>query len=109
MKEKRLMTLFWGSGVADIVTTSIGISLAGFAEIGILGSPIKQEYGIHAAYIMRTAVTAWMIGIYALTKTNDSRWAFSFEKAMNISSIISWAVVALNTVQISLYLYELFN
>lgn len=100
MKEKDLMTSFFLANVADIATTSYGMSVVGLKEVGVVGSHLAESGHISDAFLVRTAVTAGMIGLYAITKQHGSRWAFSFETAMHIANIISWSAIVLNTVQI---------
>lgn len=100
MKEKFIMTTFFAGGMADIATTAIGLN-AGFKEIGFLGSYMSEMNNMTGAYIVRTAISAILIGLYALTKEKNSRFAISFDGAVRISNVISWGVVALNAVQVA--------
>ena len=100
MKEKINMTACFFGGLGDITTTAIGLTY-GLKEVGILGKPLVEADLTTDAYIIRMAATAIMIGSYALTQEHNSRFAFSFDKAIRIGNIFTWGVVALNTIQLA--------
>jgi hypothetical protein len=106
-KEKILMTSFLASNFADIASTAYALNL-GFTEKGILGSGFVESGNFHEAAIIRTAVTAVMIGLYALTEENQDhlhyKWPYVFEKSMRAGNFISWGVFVLNTAQIAIQL-----
>jgi hypothetical protein len=47
------------------------------------------------------AIVAFYVGLYALTKEKNNRFAFSFEKAIKAGNIMWWGFVAFNTAQIA--------
>jgi hypothetical protein len=100
MKEKGLMTSFFLAGAVDVASTTYGLTLEGFNEVWIVGGPMVESGHFSNAALLRTAVTVSMIGMYALTKTHNSRWAFSFEKAMSIGNAICWGFNVFNVSQI---------
>jgi hypothetical protein len=101
------MTSFFLANFADIATTSVGLAIPGFKEVGVLGSQLVESGHIPNAFIIRTAMTVGMIGLYALTKQNGSRWAFSVEKAVHIGNFLCWSAIALNTLQMSPYITKM--
>lgn len=104
MKEKVLMTSFFIAGAVDMASTSYGLTLPGFTEQGIAGAQFVESGQFTHALLVRTAVTAWMIGTYALTKTHQSRWTFPVEKAMAINNVICWGINVLNVSQIAYHI-----
>lgn len=105
-QEKGLMLSFAIANIADVATTSVGLGLEGFREIGPVGHTLVENGVLNEAFLVRTGVTVAMIGMYALTKKRNSRWAFSFEKAIQISNMIAWGVAVLNAAQIGHYMFE---
>ncbi len=103
-KEKFLLTSFFTSNFVDIASTAYGLKL-GFYEKGILGSHFVEQGNFDDAVIMRTAVTAIMIGLYALANKNKDKlklnWSYTLDKSLKASNIISWGVAILNTTQIA--------
>ena len=73
MSEKGLMTSFFMAGLFDVSSTAIGLRM-GFQEVGPLASGVVESGNIHVAFISRMAVTAVMLGLYALTKKHNNRW-----------------------------------
>lgn len=100
MKEKFVMTTFLAAGLGDVATTAVGLS-NGFKETGIMGQHLVEMNNETGAYVARVAVSAVLIGIYALSKEYPNRFSFSVDRAMRISNVITWGIVALNTVQIA--------
>lgn len=101
MKEngKALMTSVFLSNFADIATTSYGVFYGGMQEVGIAGSRFTEAGRLSDAFILRTAVTAGMIGLYALAKKHGGRWELPFDALMHATNIIWWSVVVANTLQ----------
>lgn len=99
MKEKFVMTTFFAAGLTDVATTAVALK-SGFSEIGIIGSRMHEVGNPDGMYVYRMAVTAVLIGLYAFSKEHPSRYSFSIDRATRIANIISWGVVALNSIQI---------
>jgi len=99
-KENRIMTSFTLAHYSDTVISSVamGINLPGFSEVGLLSLIPEVNFG--EAVIVKTAVTACLIGLYALTKKHNNRFAYSFEEALKISNVLTWGMTALNTLQV---------
>ncbi|SRR5581483_4388828 len=99
MKEKFVMTSVFASSIADVVSTHIGLS-NGLQEVGIFGRMSFENHLITNAYISRVAMTAVLIGVYALCKQYPNRFSFSVDKATRIVNVITWGAVALNMAQL---------
>lgn len=95
-----MMTTFLVGGLGDVATTAVGLS-NGFREVGPLGSQLMEADNHTGAYVARIAVTAVLLGLYALSKEHPNRFTYSVDRAMRISNVITWGIVALNAVQIA--------
>lgn len=101
---KRLINSFILANFCDVVLTTLALQLPGFAEKGPLaGQFLAQARGVELL-IFKIAITAFMIGIYALVAHRNDRWAFSIAAALRIGTILVWAVVAWNELNIALAL-----
>jgi energy-converting hydrogenase Eha subunit A len=100
MKEKFVMSTFFIGGMSDVATTAVGLA-NGFKEVGPLASHLMEVDNDTGAYITRIAVTSVMLGVYALSKEYPNRFSYSVDRAMRISNLITWGIVALNVVQIA--------
>jgi len=94
------MTSLLAASVADVVTTGVGLNV-GLTESGFAGSHFIESGNPDAAYVSRVAVTALLIGVYALSKEYPGRFSYSIDKAMNILNVVAWGIVVLNTAQIA--------
>jgi energy-converting hydrogenase Eha subunit A len=101
MKEKFIMTSFFVAGLSDIATTAIGLE-NGMVERGIAGKNLAETNNMVGAYVFRIAVTSVLIGLYAFSKENPSRFSFSIDRATRIANVICWGVVALNATQLAM-------
>lgn len=99
MKEKVIMTSVLTAGFADVGTTAMGLNM-GFVEVGILPSHMIESGLATEAYITRIAVSAVLIGIYALSKQYPHKFTDSVDKGIRIGNIVAWGVAALNAVQL---------
>lgn len=103
-REKVLITSFFLAGLADIGSTAIALSLAGFREVGLNGARQVAAGSTVNALVFRMAVTAFMIGMYALCKHwGHGRLAYAFEKTLTATTPLAWGVALLNVFQIGLY------
>lgn len=100
MRGKELMTSFMVGNFVDVGLTNIGLNIAGFKEVGLVASNIVESGHLNSAVLLRSGVTAVLIGLYALNKDHGTRFAFSFEKALQYSNYIVWGINALNAAQI---------
>lgn len=98
MKEKKLIFSFFAGGLADIVITEFALNLHGFEEANRFQQSIIEQGGFHNAAALRIATTAFLIGVYALSRNTKMSW--SVEKATQAANLIVWAVNVLNAVQI---------
>ena len=100
MKERALMASFFAGGLAGVGITSLGLSMGGFKEAGVIASGLVEEGRFDDAVIVRIGVTVLMTGLYAILKERDSEFAPSLEKSLQISNVIVWAVDLLSAMQI---------
>lgn len=103
MKEKVIMTSVLAAGFADVGTTAIGLN-SGFREVGILASQMVESGHTTEAYLTRIAVSAILIGIYAVSKEYPNKFTNSIDKGIRIGNIFAWGIAALNAAQIAAYL-----
>lgn len=95
------MTSFLASAVADVGTTAFGVQALNFREIGIGANALGPEALMPESFVLRVAVPALLIGVYALAKERENfTLAYSTEKAMAIGNVLCWAAVVFNTSQI---------
>lgn len=103
MKEKIIMTSVVTAAFADAGTTAMGLNM-GFREVGILPSHMVESGLTTEAYITRIAVSAVLIGIYALSKQYPNKYSDSVDKGIRIGNLVAWGVAALNAVQLIKYI-----
>ena len=106
MKEKALMTSFSAANLVDVAASMYAHSNLNFKEIGFAADKFAESGELYTAAIVRTGVTALLIGSYALSKTSGSRLSFSYEKTIRIGNLIHWGVNAINVVQIVAHLAQ---
>ena len=99
MKEKSLMTWFSAGSYADVGITAMGLNI-GLKEVGVVAAPLVESGRFDYASMLRIGTTAVMVGLYALSKEKNSRFAFSFEKSIQVSNIIAWGINVMNAAQI---------
>lgn len=107
MKEKQLINSFVLANVSDVVSTAVGLSLPGVAEKGVSAQDMFAQGRFSEALIVKSAITAFMIGIYALAAHRQARLYPAIDKALKISTIILWLVVAWNELNIGLALTDI--
>lgn len=93
------MTSVLSAGFADVGTTAMGLNF-GFSEVGILPSYMVESGLTTEAYMTRIAVSAVLIGIYALSKQYPHKYTDAVDKGIRIGNIIAWGVAALNAAQL---------
>lgn len=95
------------ANISDVILTAIGLAVFGFIEIGIVAGNMVAFSQISQLLILKTAVTAFMVGIYALSAHHNTRWRSSVETALKIGTVLVWVVVAWNELNIALALGQL--
>ncbi|MEK7110025.1 MAG: hypothetical protein AAB876_02285 [Patescibacteria group bacterium] len=101
MKDKLLMTSFFGAHLGDVASTLYALNnLNEFKEVGLIGSSAFESGKFINAIVFRTLIMGYLLAGFALSKKNDSNLSFSYEKALKIGNFYSWAVLGINLVQI---------
>lgn len=101
MKEKFIMSSLFVGSVGDVATTAYALN-QGLSEKGVMGARLMEMNNPTGAFIYRMAVTAVIIGIYAIAQEKPGRFTFSIDRAARIANVITWGITALNAVQIVL-------
>ena len=107
-KEKRLINSFALANLCDAMVTGVALMLPGFMEKGLMGAQLLADEKAIELLIVKTAITAFMIGIYALAVHHRHRWHLSIETALKIGTVLVWLVVAWNEFNVVLALRDLF-
>jgi hypothetical protein len=97
MKEKFTMTAFAGSQMADAAISTLAIC-TGALETGPFMGLVVEKGGLDQALITKMAITVVLIGLYAISNKNESKYFKPIDKALRLGNLITWGVVALQTV-----------
>lgn len=108
IKEKRLINSFLLANICDIAITAIALSLPGFVEKGLVAGEMFEQARFIEPVIFKIAITAFMIGIYALAVHRRGRWSIPIATALKIGTVVVWMVVAWNELNVALALNQLF-
>lgn len=99
MRERFVMSSFLLGNLAESATTAFGFRL-GLSEKGPVAGPFT-EYNEISYFMLKTGVTAVLIGLTALAKDQGyERTGRVFGKTMEITNLIVWGATALNTARI---------
>ncbi|HZQ05135.1 MAG TPA: DUF5658 family protein [Anaerolineae bacterium] len=104
IQDKRLINSFILANLCDALLTGIALQLPGFMEKGVLAGQMLAQAQVIELLILKTSITAFMIGIYALAAQREGRWAYSIKTALRIGTLVVWGVVAWNELNIVLAL-----
>lgn len=107
VRAKGKINSFVLANVCDALLTGIALSLPGFVEKGILGQAMLADARVIPLLIFKTAITAFMIGLYALVAHRNGEWSNAVKVALQIGTVIVWAVVAWNELNIVLALGQM--
>lgn len=102
VRSKRLINSFVLANLCDAVATGVALSLPGFIEKGPLAGHMLADAQTIPLLILKTAITAFMVGIFALSTHRANRWAGPITTALRIATVLVWAVVAWNEFNILL-------
>ena len=102
--SKRLINSFVLANLCDALATGVALSLPGFVEKGLVAGHLLAQSQTIPLLILKTAITAFMIGIYALTTHRQARWSRPIATALKICTILVWCAVAWNEVNIAVAL-----
>lgn len=108
IKEKRLINSFLLANICDIAITAIALTLPGFVEKGLVAGELFEQARFVEPVIFKIAITAFMIGIYALAMHRRGRWSSPIATALKIGTVVVWMVVAWNELNVALALKQLF-
>lgn len=100
MKEKALITSFFATMSADSVLSYHLITNEGWREGNLVAGYHIEQGNLENLIIAKMGVTAVLIGSYALAAKIGSRWEYSTRRALQISNVIMWGVLAWNTAKI---------
>lgn len=110
IKGKTLMTSFAAGQLIDASMTAVAINNYNATEISPFGgAELMRDLGQNEVFILKTAVTAILIGLYALSsiheptlkiKSAEIKAKYVLEKSLQAASIITWGVVALNSIDL---------
>jgi hypothetical protein len=100
LNGKRLITSFFLANLFDIVITTVFLSQDGWRELNSLAQNKIVMGEFYELIILKTALTAVLIGGYALASTLNSRLAYPLEQAVRIGSIVVWSVQIWNTINV---------
>jgi len=102
------MTTFLAANLVDSAVTWAALnSDRGFEEVGILGSRMAEN-DLSTAIVVKMAVTALIIGSFALAKSDRSihrhkqgpvDFEYVYTKTMSVGTAIVFLVVVLNVLQ----------
>lgn len=92
LNEKRLITAFFLGNAIDSTSTSILLTQEGWQELNqfVVNKIAMGEF--HDVIILKLAVTAILIGTFALATCIDSRWAAPIGKALRIGNLVVWGI-----------------
>ena len=99
MKENSVAKSFFVANLADVGSTIIGVRL-GMQEIGGVAGPMIESGNEEVFYLLKMGITAGLIGIYLLSQEKGGRLGYVVGNSVRILNILTWGVIALNTVQI---------
>lgn len=103
---KESINFFVASHLADIAITKTAFTaFNSFQEIGVAGHSMLMDDETRMI-IAKLAVTALIVGIYALTRGKKKEAEFVGRKVMNISLGIMYLVLVTNTAQVAYQLLE---
>ena len=96
------MTSFFAVEMLDIGMTKLAVDHLGGTELNPVGAEIMGSLGNDSAFILKTALTAILIGTYALASDHNfiaARIDFKYglERSLQWGSLLMWGATAWNT------------
>lgn len=104
MKEKALVTSFALGNTVDIVITLSVLGLGLATEFNPLARRLMENGEMHHLLMVKISYTAVLIGVYALAVRRNSRLRYPTERALQITTVLLWAVQAWNLLNLGLAL-----
>jgi hypothetical protein len=110
MKDRLLITSFFTANLADIAITTYGMTQKGFMERGVSANAFFETQNPVPMYIAKLAITAGLIGLYALSKKSKNvfgvKWEYVFEKALQFGNVAVWTMMLWNGINVGAYLLD---
>lgn len=106
--EKKKITSFYLSNMADVLTTFYGLNCLNMHEIGPYANQAVANNELNQAILVKISVCLGIIGLYALSveKKLGQKLPFNLEfiteKTINTGNIVVWTVAAWNLLNIIL-------
>jgi hypothetical protein len=98
--QKRLITSFFLANAVDATITSMLLTQQGWQELNRLAFDSIAQDGIQEVLILKLALTAVLIGSYALAHCISSRLEYPLEKALQWGAILVWGVQVWNAANV---------
>ena len=109
LNERKLINYFVLGQMADIFVTKIALDqLQGFREVGVLGSELIEQQETRLL-IIKIAITALMVGGFALSRNKNRMMEFVTRRSMEISTGILYLILTANASQILFYVLDQFS
>lgn len=100
MKAIEQINFFIAGHIADAAITYTALHhLEGFQEVGPAGSQMIDSES-NRLLMAKIAVTALMVGLYALSRDKNKSFEYVGRRAMEISTAIIYLVLVSNTAQV---------
>lgn len=98
------MTSFFVANAIDAIITTHALRLGLAEEKGFI-QPLMEGH-LSDALIIKTAIPAFLVGIYALSQHHTSKWTLPVDRAIRMANVLTWSVVAWNTLQMNATVVE---
>ncbi len=96
INAKRLITSFFIANAVDSLITFYFLNQEGWQELNLVAVGKISRGEFYEVLILKTAVTAILIGTYALAKTINSRLEYPLERSVQIGTMLIWIVQVWN-------------
>ncbi|MFA5987942.1 MAG: hypothetical protein WC797_04835 [Candidatus Paceibacterota bacterium] len=99
MKEKFLAATFVAGQLADASITTLGVSIH-HAENSLWMKSLQEQGGLSHMLVAKIAVSSLVLGLYAISREANSKYASPVEKGLIIGNLATWVVVSYNTLRL---------
>ncbi len=100
MKDKQLIVSFFLANLVDAISTSLLLTQEGWQELNGLALQKIQMGELHELIIIKLALTAVLIGSYALARSLNSRLEYPLEQSLRLGGLVVWGVQIWNAFNI---------
>ena len=83
-------------GVGDTVTTFVGLSTAGVAEVGPLAGPLIDAYGRYALLAIKAVTFALFVGLWSVLRP-PARTAVPLAMVVVGTAVTAWNAIMIYT------------